>query len=258
MDEKTVRELFGWFPPERSPNFRKITAGGTEYLDIVIPIGGFLTHACIPLTGRPDMSRPHGHETFLQYLRSRAAKYTAEHGTDEGFELSDDDLEEIAAEIMDLYRRRRFLLEGAAGAREFEVVVRDGNHAIELMDMLEKYSPDREGLQNHRKYEPYIRSHITQAQALLRMQEEDYGGLARAVKEGIAAIQKFDEEHEPWQYSDIHESTYPQSLIGHLKKMAAELLQGGQDAAVEQERYEAAGVIRDLLAEFKDESQDTE
>ena len=71
MDEETLRGLFGWLPPGGSPNFRKITAGGTEYLQIVIPIGGFLTYACIPLAGRPDMSRPHGYETFLHYLRSQ-------------------------------------------------------------------------------------------------------------------------------------------------------------------------------------------
>jgi len=252
MDENTLRELFGWVPPQGSPNFRKITAGGTTYLDIVIPVGGFLSHLCIPLAGRPDLTRPHGYPTYLHYLRSRLERYVQQHGTDEGFVLSDDDLEEIRAEILDFYRRRRFLLEAAAGAKEFGVVVSDGRHAIELMDMLEKYSPDRQALQDHRKYEPYIRAHITQAQALLCMQDEDYRGLAQVVKEGIAAIQKFDEEHEPWEYSDIDESIYPQSLIGHLKKMAVQLLQSAQDAAVEEERYETAGVIRDLLVEFQD------
>jgi len=252
MDEKTLRELFGWRPPGGSPNYRKIGVGGTDFLQIVISVGAFVAHACVPLSGRPDMSRPYGYRTFLDCLRARLKQYVQEHGTDEGFELSDHDREEIRWEILDFYRRRRFLLEAVTAASEFDAVVRDGMHALELMDMLERYYPDPEAARDHRKYEPYIRFHMTQARALMHIECEDYKAMTHALSQGIGAIRVFDQSHKPWEYSDLDESLYPEKLMGNLKRMGCELLHEAQNLAVKEEHYENAAVIRDLLAELEE------
>ena len=168
MDEKTIRDMFGWVPEPEAPNFRKIRAGDTEFLQILVPMGGLAGYACIPLSGRPDMSRPYGCESVLEHLKRRLAVHVREHGNEEGFRLDEHTLDDIRDEILDYYRRRRFLLETAAPAGEFGVVVRDGQHALDLIDMVDTYSGDSERAWSHRKYEPYIRCHITEAQALLR------------------------------------------------------------------------------------------
>jgi len=254
MDEEIIRELLGWVPPPGAPNYRRIQADGRSYLQIVLPMGGFPTYVCIPRTGRPDMSRPHGYDTFLDYLRVRLKEHVEKHGSDEGFVLSEEDLDEIRDEIMDFYRRRRFLLEAAAPAREFAVVVSDAQHALALMDMLDRYCMDRERVRNHRKYEPYIRCHMVQGQMLMLLQQRDYPAIARVVREGIASLEEFDRTHEAWEYADIDQSIYPRSLIGHLRQMVLELLRKGQQEAVETEQYETAGLLRDLIAEFQAES----
>jgi len=255
MDKKSIREMFGWLPPGQGPSYRKIVADGEEYLQIAMPMGGFSAHACIPLTGRPDMSRPHEHATFLEFLKRRLAAYVQEHGTDVGFALSEDDLDEAGEEILDFYRRRRFLLEVAAAAALFNTVIRDGQHTLALMDMIDKYSLDRERAWAHRKYEPYIRCHMVQARVLMALQAEDYAGIARAVQQGIGLLDEFAREHELPEYDDLDESIYPHALIEHLTKMGVELLQGGQEQAIQEENYEGAAVIRDLIAQLEQAKQ---
>ncbi|MCK4284208.1 MAG: hypothetical protein KAX44_07820 [Candidatus Brocadiae bacterium] len=250
MEHKAIRDLFGWVPSRGKPNYRKVTAGHTEYLQILVSFDGFPTYACIPLRGRPDMSNPHGHETFLDFLRARVEAYTRSKGTDEGFQLSEADLAEIRDEILDFYRRRRFLLEAATPAREFEVVVRDGDHALKLMEMLDRYSPDSDQAWTHRKYEPYIKCHMIQARLLQLLDAGDYRAAVTAAREGIAAIAEFDRGHEAWEYSEMDESIHPRSLIGHLEEMVVKLLGEAQQQAVEKESYESAALIRDLLTGF--------
>ena len=254
MDEKTIRELLGWVPSEGIPNFRKIRMGSKDYLQIFIPVGGFPAYAWIPLQGRPDLSRPHGEETFLGYLRSRLEEFKRTKGTDEGFVLAEEDLEECGNEILDFFRRRRFLLEDAAIAGEFEVVVNDGKHTLELMNMLERYCADKDRVWGHRQYEPYIRSHMVQAEALLHLQKGDYGGMVAAVKDGIRKMEDFDQGHGRWEYGDVHESVLPRNLINYLGEMAIKLLEESLKKAVKSEDYETAAVIRDMKAEFEKDS----
>jgi hypothetical protein len=253
MDEHTIRDVFGWMPPEGGGNFRKITAGGIDYLQIMVAMGAFAAHSCIPLQGRPDMSRPHGHATMLEFLRARLDRHVLENGSDEGFELGEQDVAEVQEEIMDFYRRRRFLLETAAPAKEFAVVISDGQHALQLMDLLEQYSADQQRVRDHRKYEPYIRCHIIQARILQRLDVADYAEIAETVRTGIAELQEFSRNHQAWEYADIDESIYPNALIAYLRKLAVGVLERGQEDAVQQEEYEAAAVIRDLIAEFRTE-----
>jgi len=254
MDEGTIKEVLGWVPPEGGANFRKVRMGSKDYLQIFIPVGGFPAYAWIPLQGRPDMSRPHGEETFLGYLRSRLEEFKRRKGTDEGFMLAEEDVNECGKEILDFYRRRRFLLEDAAIAGEFEVVVNDGQHSLELMNMLERYCADKDRVWAHRQYEPYIRSHIVQAKALLHLQKGDYRGMVAAVKKGIREIEDFDQGHGQWEYGDVHESVLPRNLIRYLAEMTIKLLGESLKRAVKEEDYETAAVIRDLKAEFEKDS----
>ncbi len=254
MDENTLRELFGWMPDGEAPNYRRVEFEGRSYLQILIPMGMFAGYACIPLQGRPDMSRPHGKESVLRHLRERLEAYVQRHGSDVGFQLTEEDLDEIADEVMDYYRRRRFLLEDASPAGEFGVVISDGEHALAMLDLLDRYSPDRERVWNHRKYEPYIRCHVIKARVLSRLVYEDYPGIVTEIEKGLSTMRALDEEHEAWEYADIDDTIRPQGLFEHLREMGMELLQAGQENAVEQERYEQAGVIRDLIAQFEKEA----
>lgn len=197
----------------------------------------------LEVDGRPDGERPHGMETYYDYLLSEALH----HG--DTFEMTDEQCTEADREFVQFYHRRVCWL----ALREFEHAVRDADHTLAMMDFCRKYSPDEQWTVSHEQYRPYVLFHRTQAEALSALDAEENGPEAaiQAITDGLDRIHEFFVGHEAEEHFEEDE------LVTRLKELrdglrdhyaVGKTLHERLQDAIAQEEYELAAQLRDELA----------
>ena len=105
---------------------------------------------------RPDGLRPHGAETYYDYLVSEVIR---EGGS---FRLSKEQCAEADREFVQYYHRRLCWL----SLREYRRAARDADHSLAFMDFVREHSPTEEWTISHEQYRPFVLFHRVQAAAL--------------------------------------------------------------------------------------------
>jgi len=203
----------------------------------------------IETTGRPDGIRPHGSETFFDYLKQQAR--VADRGG-HAFVLSEEQCEEADREFVQYYHRRMCWL----ALRNYPRAVDDADHTLAFMDFVRDHSPSDEYAQAHEQYRGYVTFQRTQAAAALAVESDDPEAALNAIHEGLEKLRKFFAAY------DIEEQMEEDGMVQQLRKMDRSLrklhkiektLLEQLEEAVAKEEYEKAAQLRDALHRRKDE-----
>lgn len=208
-------------------------------------------------TGRPDGQRPHGFPSYLDYCEHKleiggeeAALSDEEDAeeADEEFRLSEDDCRLLREEAAQYYHRYMALLL----LEDFEGVVRDTTRNLRVIDLCARYAQsehDRRVLEPYRPYILMIRARALAGQAL---KEGEAKAAILAIDQGLDALRSyFSDLGRPEEFEDSSEAqmlrTMRDALVPKLPVSQKAELKKRLQAAIEQENYELAAILRDEL-----------
>jgi hypothetical protein len=189
---------------------------------------------------RPDGSRPHGAETYYDYLVGEAIR------EGDAFRLSKQQCAEADREFVQYYHRRLCWL----SLREYHRAARDADHSLAFMDFVREHSPDEEWTLSHEQYRPFVLFHRVQAGALAALEDGGAEAAIREINAGLerfrdlfaryGAIEQFAEDELVRRLEEMRESVRRKYEVGPtLDERLAE--------AVRAEDYELAARIRDQI-----------
>jgi hypothetical protein len=235
QDIDSVIEGWDYVPGE--VNARRITASnGRELLQMRVDMG--LLQMEIDL--RPDGIRPHGAETYFDYLVGEVVREGEE------FELSSEQCTESDREFVQYYHRRLCWL----SLREYGSAVKDAEHSLAFMDFVREHSPDEEWILSHEQYRPFVLFHRIQAGALAALDDDGPGLAIAEINRGLDSFRdlflqydaedQFDTDELVIRLRDMRESVRKRYELGNtLDEQLAE--------AVKSENYELAAQLRDQM-----------
>jgi len=158
-------------------NARRIKArNGRELLQMRVDMGLLQMETDL----RPDGLRPHGAETYFDYLVGEVIR------EGEGFELSQEQCSEADREFIQFYHRRLCWL----SLREYRRAAKDADHSLAFMDFVREHSPDEEWTLSHEQYRPFVLFHRVQAGALATLDDD---GPEMAIAEINRGLEQFRE-----------------------------------------------------------------
>lgn len=246
MSSDITRLLDEW-PYDGDDNVRIITADdGRSVLQVRQPLG----IEQYELDGRPDGAELDGFETFVDHVEHRLAEYRSAHGTDEGFELSDDEMSEMRDEGVLFYYRYLLLFQ----LNDFERVIRDTRHNLQICRLLERYATDEQEASEVLQFKPYVVRMHAVARAMGEVREHRNDTARTILQEGIDEIQAMGEIDTPaFQFERVRSVNYLRSALEQIEDTpddpVAELRRE-LDSAVQQEDYERAARLRDSIREL--------
>ena len=193
---------------------------------------------------RPDGLRPHGAETYYDYLVSEVIR---EGGS---FRLSKEQCSEADREFVQYYHRRLCWL----SLREYRRAAKDADHSLAFMDFVREHSPDEEWTLSHEQYRPFVLFHRVQAASLAALQESGPEAAISEINRGLGqfrdlfarydAVEQYDEDELVKRLLEMRESVRQRYEVGRtLDEQLAE--------AIQAENYELAATIRDKMMHDK-------
>ena len=192
-------------------------------------------------SGRPDGFQPHGFETFYDYLKSE------ETNRSDDYVLTEDECVQVDREFVQFYHRRICWLQ----LKDFDRVVADAEHTLQLMDFCKDYSPSEQWTLSHEQYRPFVIYHRTQA-AAMHVLDEDLDpeiaieeinlGLARlkSIFESYEAMEQYEEDELVTRLTEFRENLRSRYEVGQT-------LEEKLKQAIADEQYEQAAKIRDQM-----------
>ena len=189
---------------------------------------------------RPDGSRPHGAETYYDYLVGEVVR------EGDGFRLSKEQCAEADREFVQFYHRRLCWL----SLREYRRAARDADHSLAFMDFVREHSPDEEWALSHEQYRPFVLFHRVQAAALAALEDAGAEGAIRELNAGLTrfrdlfarydAEEQYGEDELVRRLEEMREAVRRRYEVGRtLEEQLAE--------AIRAEDYEQAAQIRDRM-----------
>jgi hypothetical protein len=194
----------------------------------------------LEIGNRPDGSRPHGYETYYDYLLSESLR-------DDEFVLTEEQCAEADREFMQFYHRRICWLT----LRDFDRAVSDADHTLSMMDFCARHSPDEQWTLSHEQYRPFVMFHRTQAAALSKLEGKLPEAAIHEINVGLEHLRRLFSEHDAEEMFDEDElvlrlTELRESLRDHYH--VGRTLQEQLQDAVATEQYELAARLRDELA----------
>jgi len=197
---------------------------------------------------RPDGLRPHGAETYYDYLVSEVIR---EGGS---FRLSKEQCGEADREFVQYYHRRLCWL----SLREYHRAAKDADHSLAFMDFVREHSPDEEWTISHEQYRPFVLFHRVQAASLAALQDAGPEAAIGEINRGLAqfrdlfarydAVEQYEEDELVKRLLEMRESVRQRYAVGRtLDEQLAE--------AIRAENYELAASLRDQMIHDKSHDQ---
>ena len=190
--------------------------------------------------GRPDGERPHGCDTYFDYLLGRVM-----HEGDD-FVLTDEQCVEVDREFVQFYHRRVCWLK----MQEYREAVDDADHTLSLMDFCLRHAPNENWMMSHEQYRPFVLFHRIQAAALAELEAEGPEAALQEINRGLQGIRELFESHDP---DDRPEDDEVVRRLVQLRESLREEYGVGRTLheklsdAVALEQYELAARLRDEL-----------
>jgi len=189
---------------------------------------------------RPDGQRPHGAETYYDYLVGEVIR---EGGS---FRLSKEQCVEADREFVQYYHRRLCWL----SLREYRRAAKDADHSLAFMDFVREHSADEEWTLSHEQYRPFVLFHRVQAASLAALQEAGPESAIGEINRGLDqfrelftrydAAEQYEEDELVKRLHEMRESVRQRYEVGRtLDEQLAE--------AIKAENYELAAKIRDKI-----------
>jgi hypothetical protein len=235
--------LVSWeFDPDNQ--VRVIQANdGREVLQIRQPLG----IEQYELDGRPDGKTYEGKECYLDVLKEKLQDYEAASGTDEGFQVSHEQFQQLQNEGIIYYYRYLVLFQ----IGDFERTARDTEHNLELCDLVDKYAENEDDKKEILQYRPYILRMFAIAKAMISLHQQLKAAAKEILESAIAEIENMPNIDTPaFQFERIRSLKYLRSTLKQVleqKVSPLEKLKTELEAAVEEENYELAAELRDKI-----------
>ncbi len=245
MSTDITRLLEEW-PYDDDSTMRVITADdGRSVLQVRQPLG----IEQYELDGRPDGLRPDGHETVVEVVEHQLAEYQTTHGTDDGFELGEDDSTDLENEGILYYYRYLLLFQ----LNDFERVIRDTRHNLRICDLLEKYA-EQEDAEAVLQFKPYIYRMHSVSKAMDSVQKHQNAQAKTILEEAIEAIESMKDMDTPaFEFERVRSVNYLRSALEQIDDTPddpVDSLKKELATAVQQENYERAAELRDHIREL--------
>lgn len=239
----------GWpFDPECSEQLaREVRArDGRTVLQVRVELGLLQ----LEVKGRPDGVRPHGFDSYLDYLRqSAASRGGARRGKAPGFLMSKEQCAELDREFTQLYHRRMAWL----ALRRYDRAIQDAEQTIAFMDFVRRHGIDLDYVESHEEFRGIVLFDRALAAAALALERNRPAVAVDAVRDGIERLTTH--QRVWWEEHDASESPNP-ALVERLRKIEQTIREehvvkrtlGEQlDRAVAREDYELAARLRDQI-----------
>jgi len=240
MSSDITNILEEWpFDPEQTVRI-VVAADGRSVLQTRLPLG----IEQYEIDGRPD-----GREGVLEEIKGRLREYIRENSSDEGFTISHEDFLRLQGEGILFYYRYLLLFQ----INDYEKVVRDTAHNLEIASLVEKYVESPEDRIALLQYKPYIlrMNSISRSMLSVRLKEPH---LARNIlREAITQIKSLEDIDSPaFQFEKIRSINYLKSALKQFEDREGddnpgEELKRELELAIQEENYERAAELRDRL-----------
>ena len=231
--------LNSWpFDPDELVARRIVAKDGSERIQIRIDMGMLQ----LETKGRPDGQRPFGCESLLEYYSKKMA--------DEGPEASLDNeaCEDLFQEAWQYYQRylSMFYLE------DYAAVVEDAGHNLQIFDLVHDHADNDEDKWYFEQYYPHAIMMQARAGAMIALDDDDYKGALRRVREGTERIEAFVADWDgDVMEEDLPELSFLQDWYEELETerplSRREQLERDLTVAVEAENFEEAARLRDKI-----------
>lgn len=179
--------------------------------EVIIVQPNAFTVSRVYATGRPDGLRPHGMDSYYDYVRGKLERYEKQHGTREGFKLANEEWEILFDESF--YRYTRYLL--FAGIKRWEDVRRDTDTNLAVTNLARECAPSEVAWQSY-QYKGYMLMMNSVAKAELSLQQDDTAAALQQIDAGIRQIGEFCGEclrEEHGEAENIARERYLNNLI---------------------------------------------
>jgi hypothetical protein len=202
------------------------------------------------LSGRPDGTRPEGHESLLEIYQERAERVAA---AGEKFVLDPDDCARLMREGIQYYHR--YL--SAFHLERYELVARDTERNLRLFRFVSQFAArDRDKIEFD-QYRPYVQMMHTRALASQALKKDDHGAAMALIDEGIKAVRKFLRDyHQDQQKSECPELRFlvrwRREVERAQPKGAIEDLKHQLEVSVALENFEEAARLRDQIRRLQE------
>ncbi len=212
---------------------------GRQVIQLRIDLGALQ----LETVGRPDGAKPHGHETYFDYLQEQAR---LSRKAERNFTLSEEQCQEADREFLQFYHRRMCWL----ALRQYARAMRDADHTLGFMDFVKQHAPNEEYLQAHEQYRGFVLFQRTQAAAALQVENNAPEAAINEIRLGLERMRVFFADFE--REGEMEED----GMVRHLRHVEATLRQQYKiDATLEEqlqqaiadEDYERAARLRDDL-----------
>jgi tetratricopeptide (TPR) repeat protein len=232
--------LANWeFKPE-AIQARVVAAGGRrQVLQLRLDLGILQ----LETEGRPDGQRPHGHESYYDFLKAKA---NAAKAAGKRFKLNDEHCREADREFMQYYQRRICWLT----LGEYSKAVEDADHTLLFMDLVRDHSPHEEFTEAHEQYRSFVLFHRVQAAAAAQAEDGKPEAAIDELRRGAEQIRELlietEDDFEPDEDPMLLQIARLEEEIRNKHKIG-ETLQEQLDKAVANEQYEQAAKLRDAI-----------
>jgi len=243
-----ISEVLKAWEYDRLNNIRKIKGKDSkEKIQIRLPLG----IEQFEVDGRPDGKRPYGKESLLEYYRAKVEVYKKK-GTDEGFGLTIKDCSRLYEEGLLYYYRYVLFFQ----LKDYERVIRDTQRNIEYFDFVKKHAIEKEDRVAVEQYRPYIIRMNVLGKGLAHLERKEYEEARKKMEEGIEAIESLpDMENATFTYEKGRSLGILRGMVKEIlgKKPLSEKdkLQKKLQQAIEQENYERAAQLRDIIQKLE-------
>jgi hypothetical protein len=238
--------LDNWKYNEHDINVRLIHGvDGRQKLQMRIDLGVLQ----MELDGRPDGKRPRGHDSYLDYFRSRAVTFARTKSN--AFLLSPMDCFKLQQEAVQYYHRYLALMK----LSDFPRVSRDTRRNLRVFDFVEKYAENDEIIWQFQQYRPYVIMMNTRATASMELQNNNFEQALALIRNAIKKIELYNEKWEERVGLENPELEFLQYWIDEISEQKPmseeEKLNKELEKAIDDENYEKAIILRDKLASLK-------
>lgn len=229
--------LKGWEFRPGEVNARLFKArNGREVLQMRVDMGLLQMETDL----RPDGQRPHGAETYYDYLVGEAIR---EGGS---FRMSREQCSEADREFVQYYHRRVCWL----SLREYRRAAKDADHSLAFMDFVREHAADDEWTLSHEQYRPFVLFHRVQAGALALLEET---GPEAAIVEINRGLERFRDLFARYDAADQYSEDELVKRLEEMREGVRQRYDVGRTLdeqladAVVAENYELAAKLRDRM-----------
>ncbi len=227
--------------------------------EVVVVQPNAFTVSRIYASGRPDGARPHGMDSYYDYIRGKLEVHAKDNGSLDGFELTEEEWDTLFEESF--HRYTRYLL--FAGIRRWEDVRRDTDINLTVTNMAREYAPSEIAWRSY-QYKGYMLMMNSIAKAELCLQEDDTDAALQHIDKGIQNIGEFCGEclrEEHGEAENITRERYLSNLIefrSDLQALGTEDNDNEDEIDDEQENTDLLEELERLLNEVDTPETDRE